>query len=387
MVWISRKQTTKLLINFYSASYFTGEHTATTESVISSSPTTNNDPDADVYTGWSTAAPVNTDMWDAIPTADVTETHTHRPAVPISTTSTTSTHSSPTALNNKTKSTQSTDLSDIHFQPKHKMEFDKSVFHQELPHDHFDTNALEQFIKGDPMDSLQHEESHRKHSSISPSPYSFSHPSRASKHSRISESSSASSHANGSRNFETTDPQSTETETQRGNTRDNSDLGEGYTSSFQEEDVVTETVKSLKETDADISKNSQKEDHRNNVNKDRAEDLKSQVHRVTQDDDGEYEYGEQVLDEVDTYDDNDEVTQGNIVEKHTNNQTSVQDDTKDQVGRNNSVNASKDQEQSTKGKFIFVIFKIKSNLEIILAIAEIIYCMRKKYFRDLGRET
>ena len=95
------------------------------------------------------------------------------------------------------------------------MEFDKSVFHQELPHDHFDTNALEQFIKGDPMDSLQHEESHRKHSSISPSPYSFSHPSRASKHSRISESSSASSHANGSRNFETTDPQSTETETQR----------------------------------------------------------------------------------------------------------------------------------------------------------------------------
>ena len=349
-----------MLINFYSVFYFAGEHTEITEGVVSSSLSTDNDPDA--YTGWSNPAPVSTDVWDAVPTADVTETHTYRPVVLTSTTSTTSTHNSPTPLNNKTTSTQSTDLSDIHFKPKHKIDFDKSVFHQEVPHDHFDTNALEQFIKGDPMDSLQHEENHRKHSSISPSPYSFSHPSRTSKHSRIS-AGSTSSHANGSRNIGTTGPQSTETETQRENTRDNSDLGEGYTSSFQEEDLVTDITKSLKETDADISKKNQKEDNKNNADKDKVTDLKSQVHRVTQDDDGEYEYGEQVLDEVDRYDDNDEVTQGNAVEKLTNNQTSVQDDV-EQVSRINGEgenktqggNVSKDQEQSTKGRFLFAFF-------------------------------
>ena len=93
------------------------------------------------------------------------------------------------------------------------------------------------------------------------------------------------------------------------------------------------------------------------------------MHRVTQDDDGEYEYREQVLDEVDTYDDNDEVTQGNIVDKHTNNQTSVQDDTKDHVGRNNSGNTSQDQEQSTKGKFLFVKNKSDFIVKIIFVIA------------------
>ena len=268
-----------------------GEHTETTESVDTVA-TTDDVEDADAYTGLPTAVPLNTDVWDAVPTADVTYTPVHK--------SEATTHGP--MSHNKTKSTQATDLSDIHFKPKHKIDFDKSVFHQEAPQNHYDTNALEQFIKGDPMEPLQQEESHGKYSSISPSPYSLSHPSRTSKHSRISEGST--SNANGSRNLlhETTGAQSTDVtdkseingSIQRGNTQD-SDLGKGYTSSLQEEDVVTDTARSLLETNGYVSK-SENKDKENRVEKEeRLNKLKSQVHSVTQDDDGEYEYGEQVL--------------------------------------------------------------------------------------------
>ena len=283
--------------------------------------------EADVYTGWSTAAPLNTDVWDAVPTADVADTQTHR-------TETTSTSTHNPLSHNITKSTQSIDLSDIHFKPKHKIDFDKSVFHQEAPHDHYDTNALEQFIKGDPIKPLQHEEGHRKHSSILPSPHSLSNPSTTSKHSRISAGSA--SNANGSRNLlrETTDAQSIDVtdngeineSLQSGNTQD-SDLGKGYTSSVQEEDTVTDTAKSPLETSLDVSRSENKDDGENAIGKKgQLNKLKSQVHSITQDDDGEYEYGEQVLDEIDMDTDNDEVTQGNNADKHTNNQTSVKAD-------------------------------------------------------------
>ena len=237
---------------------------------------------------------------------------------------------------NKIRSTQTTDLTDIHFKPKHKTGLGKSVTHREGPHDQF--NALEQFIKGEPIEPFEYEETRGKHSSISPSPYQLFHPSRTRKHSNISDDST--SQAKGSRTLlpEATNRESTDVTDrskinefiQRDNTK-GSDLGKGYISSMQE-DVVTETVKSLQETGPDPSKHGRKVDRENTIEKERLHKLKSQVHSITQDDNGEYEYGEEVMEtENDMYNDNDDVTQGNTVDKHAKNHTSVKADSSMEV--------------------------------------------------------
>ena len=94
--------------------------------------------------------------------------------------------------------------------------------------------------------------------------------------------------------------------------------------------------------------------------RDRIKDLKSQVHSITQEDDGEYEYGDQVLDEVDMFDDDDDdydVTQGNSAEKLSNNHTSTDADTAEDMEEldkqtNNETprgNSSENHDQSDQG--------------------------------------
>ena len=292
--------------------------------------------DVEALPNWSTAVRANT-AWKASPTAavrydDVTVAQTKLTTNEESSTKPSSPHKNQT----KAKSIHtSTDFSDVHFKPKHPL--NKSVFHQEAPHNHhLNTDALEHFIKGDPIEPIQYEKSRGKHSSIRPSTSSLPHPSRTSKHSHILSNGSAStSYVDNGSSSEKANHQgsvTSVTETQESRLqREEDELGHGYTSSIQkvndaDENAVTEATGTQHDKSSVRVEQSFKGE--NSLQKERLNKLKSQVHSATQDDDGEYEYEEESLytDDYDGVDNTEEVTQDNGAEEQVHIDTTAETD-------------------------------------------------------------
>ncbi len=203
-------------------------------------------------------------------------------------------------------SSQDTDSSDFHFKPKHSLRLNKGVRHQETSRQRLNTNALEEFIKGDPMEPAHYEEpSHRSRTRDSSAskhrrPSSKHHPSHS------STPSSGIVHSGNDKKYGSTIPhhstfvKSVTDVTKSSKAEESSsdpDLGQEYTTSVQEApdiEPVTELAQTLQDLDALRNSTSQESGVKEQIAK-----LKSQVHSATQDDDGEYEYGEQVLDTED----------------------------------------------------------------------------------------